>query len=72
MKLEREWYALIIPNGHIEFWKFSDKEFHKEALWVEDSKKEFKSSLQDAKIYAEKYNLKFLFPSEEFEKEFNS
>ncbi len=72
MELEKEQYALIIPSGHIEFWKFSDKEFHKELSWKENKEKEFKASLQEAKEYAKKYNLKFLFPNKEFEKKFNS
>ena len=52
MELEKEQYALIIPSGHIEFWKFSDKEFHKELSWKENKEKEFKASLQEAKEYA--------------------
>ena len=67
-----EWYALIIPNGHIEFWKNEDIEFNKDALWEENDKKEFKSSIKDCKKYAEKYGLKYLFPNDEFEKEFNN
>lgn len=71
-EIEKEWYALIVPNGHIEFWRFDDKNFNKDVLWVENTKKEFKATLQEAKEYSKKYGLKFLFPSEKFEKEFNN
>ena len=72
MKLEEEWYALIIPNGHIEFWKYEDKDFHTNVSWEENEKAEFKATLPTTKDYIKRYNLKCLFENEELESYFNN